>query len=166
MNSARAQRSRRGGRLAAVRRMLRADHGSSAIELAILAPALLVLTMLIVQFALWFQARQAALSAAQEGARDARVLAVRESANTAAWTQQVVNDTMHYYNGLGTRILSNVTATPFTRPDPATGVSMAGVTVSGQLNSLLNMFGGITVTVTVQGPQECFHPVQGGGQCG
>jgi Flp pilus assembly protein TadG len=162
MNHPRPLRSRLGGRLAAVRRLLRADRGSSAVELAILAPALLVLTMIVIQFALWFQARQAALAAAQEGARDARVLAVSESADPAAWTRQVTNDTMHYYNGLGTKILTNVTATPFADPQTA----MAGVTVSGRLNSLLNMFGGITVTVTVQGPQECFHPVQAGGRCG
>ncbi len=164
MNSARAQRSRRGGRLAAVRRMLRADRGSSAIELAILAPALLVLTMIVIQFALWFQARQAALAAAQEGARDARVLSANPAADPG-WPQQVTDDALHFYHGLGTKILHNVTATPFANPQ----AGMAGVTVSGQLNSLLNMFGGITVTVTVQGPQECFHPlhpVTGQGACG
>jgi hypothetical protein len=37
--------------------------------------------------------------------------------------------------------------------------------VSGQLNSLLNMFGGITVTVTVEGPEECFHPLDSAGAC-
>lgn len=143
-------------RLAAIRRLLRADRGSSAIELAILAPALLVLTMVIIQFALWFQARQAALAAAQEGARDARVLAADPGASTT-WQSQVIDDTLHYYNGLGTKILAVTrdTITPFA--DPGTG--MAGVTVSGKLNSLLNMFGGITVTVTVQGPEECFHPL-------
>lgn len=143
-------------RLAAIRRLLRADRGSSAIELAILAPALLLLTMVIIQFALWFQARQAALAAAQEGARDARVLAADPSASKT-WQSQVIDDTLHYYNGLGTKILAVTrdTITPFA--DPGTG--MAGVTVSGSLNSLLNMFGGITVTVTVQGPEECFHPL-------
>jgi Flp pilus assembly protein TadG len=150
----------RAGRLAAVRRLLRGDRGASAVELAILAPALLVLTMIVIQFALWFQARQAALAAAQEGARDARVLSV-DAAADPGWSQQVTDDTLHYYDGLGTKILNNVTASPFANPQ--TGV--AGVTVSGQLNSLLDMFGGITVTVTVEGPQECFHPQLGGGGC-
>lgn len=148
-------------RLAAVRGLLRADRGASAVELAILAPALLVLTVIVIQFALWFQARQAALAAAQEGARDARVLSVNPAADPG-WPQQVTDDALHYYNGLGTRILQNVTAAPFANPQAGT----AGVTVSGKLNSLLNMFGGITVTVTVQGPQECFHPVAAGGGCG
>jgi Flp pilus assembly protein TadG len=154
-----ARRSR-DGRLAAVRGLLRGDRGASAVELAILAPALLVLTMIVIQFALWFQARQAALAAAQEGARDARVLSVDQAADPG-WSRQVTDDTLHYYDGLGTKILNNVTASPFANPQ--TGV--AGVTVSGQLNSLLDMFGGITVTVTVEGPQECFHPQLGGGGC-
>lgn len=150
----------RAGRLAAVRRLLRGDRGASAVELAILAPALLVLTMIVIQFALWFQARQAALAAAQEGARDARVLSVNPAADPG-WSQQVTDQTLHYYDGLGTKILTDVTAVPFANPQQG----LAGVTVSGQLNSLLNMFGGITVTVTVEGPQECFHPQQGGGGC-
>jgi Flp pilus assembly protein TadG len=160
-----ARRPRSGpGRLAAVRGLLRGDQGASAVELAILAPALLVLTMIVIQFALWFQARQAALTAAQEGAREARVFSVNAAADPG-WPQQVTAITMNYYNGLGTKILRNVTATPFANPQ----AGMAGVTVSGKLNSLLNMFGGITVTVTVQGPQECFHPVHpvaGQGACG
>lgn len=162
--SARAHRDQ--GRLAAIRRLLRADRGSSAVELAILAPALLVLTMIVIQFALWFQARQAALAAAQEGARDARVLSVSDSADPQKWENQVIADTKHYYNGLGTKILTNVQPSPFVQPAANGGPAMAGVTVTGQLNSLLNVFGGITITVTVEGPQECFHPVQAGGGCG
>lgn len=158
---ARRSRPRRPGRLAAVRGLLRADRGASAVELAILAPALLVLTMIVIQFALWFQARQAALAAAQEGARDARVLSVNPAADPG-WPQQVTDDALHYYDGLGTNILQDVTATPFANPQ----AGLAGVTISGKLDSLLNMFGGITVTVSVQGPQECFHPIAAGGSCG
>lgn len=148
-------------RLTGLRRLLRDDRGSSAIELAILAPALLILTMIVIQFALWFQARQVALAAAQEGAREARVLSVSANPGGAPWTTQVQGDTLKYYDGLGTHILTNVTVTPVY--DPADGI--AGVTVSGDLNSLLNAFGGMRVTVTVQGPMECFHPVLGGGGC-
>ena len=39
------------------------DRGSSAIELAVLAPALMLICMLILQFGLWFNARQTALAA-------------------------------------------------------------------------------------------------------
>ena len=38
------------------------DRGSSAIELAVLAPALMLICMLILQFGLWFNARPTALA--------------------------------------------------------------------------------------------------------
>ena len=57
---------------AQVLRSARAERGSSAVELAVLAPALMMICMLILQFGLWFNARQAALSAAQAGALVAR----------------------------------------------------------------------------------------------
>jgi Flp pilus assembly protein TadG len=141
-------------------RRLAADRGSSAIELAILAPALLILALIIIQFALWFQARQAALAAAQEGARIARQIA----ANDARWQDQADARTVSYYNGLGTKILTGVTATAVTGNGPD-GTPLVGVTVTGRLNSLLNAVGGMTITVTVEGPEECFHPQGSGGAC-
>jgi Flp pilus assembly protein TadG len=57
------------------------DQGSSAVELAVLAPALMLLCLLIVQFGLWFNARQAALSAAQAGATVAR----EQAATNPGW---------------------------------------------------------------------------------
>ena len=53
------------------------DRGASAVELAILAPALIFVSLLIVQFAIWFDARHAALAAAQQGD-----LVARENAAT------------------------------------------------------------------------------------
>jgi Flp pilus assembly protein TadG len=138
------------------------DRGSSAVELALLAPVLLMLTMLIIQFALWFQARQAALASAQDGARIAREFA---SSEPAGWQGLAETRTTTFYKGLGTGILTGVTVTPATGTG-ANGVRLVGVTVSGQLNSLLNAFGGITVTVTVEGPEECFHPLDNAGACG
>src|SRR3954468_14627745 len=43
------------------------DGGSASLEIAILAPALLLLTFVVVQAGLWFYARNLALAAAQEG---------------------------------------------------------------------------------------------------
>jgi Flp pilus assembly protein TadG len=144
------------------RRLFVGDRGSSAIELALLAPALLILTMLIIQFALWFQARQAALASAQDGARTARTIAF----NDPGWQGPAVSQAQSFYKGLGTRILTGVTATPVGPVQGDGNVPVVGVTVSGHLNSLLNMFGGITVTVTVEGPEECFHPLDNPGVCG
>ena len=53
-------------------RSVSADRGSNVVELAVLAPALMMLCMLILQFGLWFNARQVALAAAQAGATVAR----------------------------------------------------------------------------------------------
>lgn len=44
-----------------------AEAGSSTTELVLLMPVVLLLVMLIVQFGLWFHARQVATAAAQEG---------------------------------------------------------------------------------------------------
>lgn len=144
------------------RRRLSGDRGSSAIELAILAPVLLILSMMIIQFALWFQAREAALAAAEEGAREARELAGAQAAN---WRGQVVSDTNHYWDSLGTGIMSDVQAHPL-QQGQGTGDPIAGVTVTGILQgSLLSMFGNQTISVTVEGPEECFHPLDGGGEC-
>jgi len=153
-------------RVRTVRRLLRSkagERGSSAIELAILAPALLILTMIVIQFALWFQARQAALASAQDGARIAREFAFTEQ---GTWQNLATARAQSYYAGLGTKILSGVTATPVgPQPGPG-GAPLVGVTVTGKLNSLLNAFGGITVTVTVEGPEECFHPLNEPDTCG
>ena len=62
-------------------RTARSDRGSNVVELAVLAPALLMLCMLILQFGLWFNARQAALAAAQAGALVAR----EEAATNSHW---------------------------------------------------------------------------------
>ncbi|MGD0559759.1 MAG: TadE/TadG family type IV pilus assembly protein [Streptosporangiaceae bacterium] len=138
------------------------DRGSSAIELALLAPVLLLLTMLIIQFALWFQARQAALASAQEGARIAREFAFEDQ---GTWENLAVSDTEKYYTGLGTKILSGITVTPIPNGGTSDGTPVVGVTVTGKLNSLLNAFGGVNVTVTVEGPEECFHPLDSDGAC-
>jgi hypothetical protein len=126
-------------------------------------PALLILTMLIIQFALWFQARQAALASAQDGARVARTLAFNDQ---GTWQGLAESKAETFYKGLGTGILTGVTATAVGPVNGAGNVPVVGVTVSGHLNSLLNMFGGITVTVTVEGPEECFHPLDNPGLCG
>lgn len=145
---------------AAVRRA-RAERGASAIELAILAPALLILTMMIIQFALWFQARQAALASAQQGARIAREDAVAKGGCTHTGA---VAESMKYYHGLGTGVLSKPSAQCVAQNGPG-GVPLVGVTMTGRAMGLLSMFGGIPITVTVEGPEECFHPLASGGAC-
>lgn len=144
----------RGGR---ARRVPGQDRGSSAIELAILAPVLLIVVWLTIQFALYTQGRQVALAAAQIGARVAR-----QDANTVpGWQAIAQRSAQDYYQGLGTRVLGggvSVTAT-------VTGPSRVQVTVTGQVASILL---GLPLQIheAAGGPIECFRPdLNGGQQC-
>ncbi len=133
------------------------ERGSSAIELAILAPVLLIVVWLTIQFALYTQGRQVALAAAQIGARVAR-----QDANTVpGWQAIAQRSAQDYYQGLGTRVLGggvSVTAA-------VTGPSRVQVTVTGQVASILL---GLPLQIheTAGGPIECFRPdLNGGQQC-
>lgn len=150
-------RGSRGSRRLA--RLRRDDRGSSVIELAVLAPGFLMIIMLIVQFGLWFNARQAALAAAQAGAQVAR----EDAATTGNWQSLAQQASSSYYDSLNTSLLSSLRANA--HGDPA---SQVFVTVQGPLGySVFNFFGlKWTVTETAGGPVECFRPAAGGGRCG
>jgi Flp pilus assembly protein TadG len=134
------------------------DRGSSAVELAILAPILLLIIFMSIQFALWYQGRQVALAAAQAGSRVAR----QEANVTAAWRSDARNAARNYYGALGTKVLGgNITATPV-----GSAANQVGVRVRGQVVSIV--FGlKLMINVTVSGPVECFRPdLNGGRRCG
>jgi Flp pilus assembly protein TadG len=120
------------------------DRGSSAVELAILGPALIILTLLIIQFALWFDAYHAALAAAREGD-----LVAREEAfvNADQWRTQARNAATSYYQGMDTSVLAKVSAST-----AQTG-TMVSVTVKGSMTALVPL----TISETVTGPIECFR---------
>jgi Flp pilus assembly protein TadG len=131
------------------------DRGSSAIELAILAPILLLLIWLGIQYALYFQGRQVALAAAQIGARVAR-----EDADVVpGWSDQAQQDAVSYYTGLGTKILGPGISAVACISGPGT----VQVTVTGQADSILL---GLSLPIheTAGGPIECFRPDLNGGQ--
>ena len=127
-----------------------------------LAPAFLGVVMLIVQFGLWFDARQIALAAAQVGARVAREEYFDEH---NAWSGDATSAATSYYNGLNTHLLGTLTATPVMGLQ--NGTPDVGVTVSGPLGfSVFSWFGTTwTITETVTGPAECFHPAALDGAC-
>jgi Flp pilus assembly protein TadG len=131
------------------------DRGASAVELAVLAPVLLILIWLIIQYALWFQARQVALAAAQEGDRWAR-----QNANTTlGWEAIAAQHAKDYYNGLGTKVLGNGIGATARQSGPG----QVEVVVTGQVASI--MFGlPLSITEAVSGPIECFRPDVGTGQ--
>jgi Flp pilus assembly protein TadG len=136
---------------------LRGDRGASAIELVILAPALIFVSMLVVQFALWLDASHAALAAAQEGDRAARETA---ASSAGGWQQTATKVAMNYYHGLDTSVLGNVSVSQVSRDAAANTVA---VTVSGRLAGIFPL----TVSETVSGPVECFRTAASGGtNCG
>ncbi len=149
--------SRRGAVRAWARRRGLGERGASAVELAILAPVMLFATMLIIQFALWFNARHAALAAAQAGARIAR----EEAAANPQWRADAVLEATTYYNALGTRLLTSVQVPP---PTVDVATNQVFVTVTGQLAGILPLH--MTIAETAGGPVECFRPAGGGGACG
>src|SRR2546429_3545965 len=97
--SAPGARGRRGGWQR--RRGVARDQGSSAVELAILAPTVLLIIWLSVQFAFWYQGRQVALAAAQAGDRLAR----QEAYVIPSWRQDAEDRAASYYGELGTKVL-------------------------------------------------------------
>jgi len=136
-----------------------ADRGSSAVELAVLAPALMMTCMHTLQLGLRFNARQTALAAAQAGAVAAR----QEAASKPGTRQSDAQGTARqYYQKLNSKLLKQVNAT--------TAAAAGGnvyVTVSGQVAvSVFPFFGlHLTVSATAGGPVECFGPAGQGGAC-
>jgi Flp pilus assembly protein TadG len=134
-----------------LRAVVTSDRGTSAVELAVLAPALMMISMLILQLGLWFNARQVALAAAQAGARVAR----EQAATNPDWAGAARTAAAQYYHGLHSSLLSQLTA-------QASGNAQTNVyvTVSGPLGySVFGFFGlNLTISATAGGPVECFRP--------
>ena len=133
------------------------DRGSSAIELAILAPMLLAMIWLTIQYALYYQGRQVALAAAQLGAR----VASQDADTVPGWTGLAERSSENYYQGLGTKVLgSHISAVAV-----ASGQGQVRVTVTGHAASI--MFGlNLTIHESAGGPIDCFRPdLNGGQQC-
>src|SRR5262249_38023547 len=140
-------------------RAARSDPGSTAVELAVLAPALMMICMLILQFGLWFNARQTALAAAQAGA----VVARREAAGEPGrWQADAQGTARQYYQRLNSKLLRQVNAATATAPG-----GNVYVTVSGQVAvSVFPFFGlHLGVSATAGGPVECFRPASQSGAC-
>lgn len=136
-------RARDAATLRAARRPL-GERGSTSVELAIAFPVILLLLMTLIQAALWYYARSAALGAAEEGARQGRLQpASVDRARSAA--QDFLTRTAH---DLLTRTAVEVSASPTT----------IQVTVTGTSPSLFPGVGGWSVAQTAVGPVERATP--------
>lgn len=130
------------GRHGVLRRRPTGQRGSAAVELVLLTPLLMVLVLLVVQFALWQHARQVLLAAAQEGARAARAQGgTAEEGRTRA---------LDYIEEIGPDLVSS----------PAVEVNRSLDIVSVQVRGqAVNIVPGLPlrVTATSAGPVERFR---------
>lgn len=123
----------------------RRDRGSTAVELVLLAPALMFAIFLLIQTALYMHARQVALAGAQQGARLART-----SAADPVSVERTRTATVDYLGQLAGGVLSDpavlITRTP--------GAARVDVTAQA-----LSIVPGIRLTVRAHsaGPTEMFR---------
>lgn len=121
----------------------RRDAGAVSLEIAILAPALLLVVFTIVQTGLWFYARNLAHAAAQEGVTAAAGFGARPDAGTSrakAFLAQQAGDS------LTRTVVSSAGSTATQVRIEVTGVSL----------SVLPGVNGIAVTESVTAPVERF----------
>jgi Flp pilus assembly protein TadG len=131
------------------------EVGSSAIELAILAPLLLAMIWMTIQYALYYQGRQVALAAAQLGVR----YASQHETSQPDWRIAAQLKSENYYQGLGTRVLGpHITANAY-----ISGPGQVRVTVTGSAASILLGLN-LTIHETAGAPIECFRSFANGGQ--
>lgn len=134
------------GRTDTSRRNMRSEDGASVVETVLIAPALLFLLMLVVQFGLVAFAQSAARSAAEDGAARARQFNGTTTAARAA-TYRELHD-------LGGGIVADPTVSVTRSP------TTAAVTVTGTVLTLIPGFGFRVHEVSV-GPVERFVPPAG-----
>lgn len=120
-------------------------------ELAILAPAILVLIFLCIQTALWLYGRSVALNAAEEGV--SRLRLVQPPVYTPAVGEQVRADIQSYAQQLGGTALQNATV-PFPAYNEPPGI--VSFTVTGETVSLVPGLK-LKVTRTATGQIEQFE---------
>ncbi len=119
------------------------DAGTSAVELVITMPALLIAVLTVIQIALWMHAQHVALAAAQDGVRVARAYGGTEEDARAR--------TLENLDRLGPSILRDRTVEVTHTENTAT------VTIRGTATSILGIFT-LPVHERAQGPIERFIP--------
>lgn len=135
-------RRRRGVRQR-IRQVVGEDRGSATAELAVATPLLLLMVMLIVQFAMWSHASHVAQAAAAQGLDAARL----PNGTGADGTRKA------------TGLISQLAGGPLTQPrvDATRDATSVTVTVSGTVTSVVP-FLVLPVRATAVGPVERFTP--------
>lgn len=124
------------------------DAGYSTVEAVITLPVIIILTMLVVQFALLWHGRHLAHAAAEEGLRAGSGY----QSNAGAGRSEADK----YLHALAPRMLSRTRVTASRNTDTAT------VRVQAHVLSVIP-FGSFDVDETVSGPVERFVARQAGG---
>jgi Flp pilus assembly protein TadG len=114
-------------------RRLRGDRGSSAIELSIVAPVVVLLIFSTVQFALWLYGRNVALAAAREGVSQLRLASAD---NGPAAEDKTESDVARYARTVGGESLLN----PDVTADYNDREGRAVVTVKGDVVTLVPLW--------------------------
>ncbi|GAA4578851.1 hypothetical protein GCM10023194_02820 [Planotetraspora phitsanulokensis] len=135
------------------------DRGASVVELALIMPIVLVVMLVMVQFALVFHARQIADGAARVGARVARAAGTGPGAGN--WQAAAESQAQSRVALVGAKVLENASVQAWQQGD------QRGVTVTGDVVSAVPLLPGMTFTITSRfgGPIECFRPDDGTGDC-
>lgn len=125
------------------------ERGASAVELAIVAPGLLLLIFLGVQTGLWLFGRNVAEQSAREAVSRLRVVVVGSDVTSALAAAQVQAE--NYVRTVGGRLVLDPTATA-----SPVGEARVRVTVTGSAVSLVP---GLTLTVrgSAEGDVEQFQ---------
>lgn len=121
----------------------RGEKGTSAVELVLYMPLLMIAIIITVQFALIYLANQAASAAAREAGRVARVTGDAGKGEAKG---------LSYAGYLGGGVLENVSVNV-----QQVGEDQMRVTVSGSAPQLLPFLSSPRVTEEVQGPIEEFR---------
>ncbi|GLZ03970.1 hypothetical protein Acsp03_14360 [Actinomadura sp. NBRC 104412] len=132
-------------------RVPRGDRGASSLEWALLTPILILVMLVVVQFAMVYHARHVALAAAQSGARVARTQPVGGGWEGAA-REKAAGDVQK----IGRDLISGL------RVETGEVGDQRWVEVSGEAVRVVP-FMTFRVRQRSQGPIECFRPDVGEG---
>lgn len=140
-DKARAERRRISGRWQCHSRRWSQDRGESSIQMAIVFPFVILVTVAVVQAAMWVHARNIALTAAREGVAAARTYQSSEGAGAAR-----AREALGRIAGDSLRGPSVSTA--------GTSATAVTVTVTGSAPSMLPGLSGLSVSQSASAPRE------------
>ncbi|MEU9033363.1 TadE family protein [Streptomyces sp. NPDC048352] len=117
------------------------DRGEASIQMAIVFPFVILITVAVVQAAMWFHARSIALTAAREGVAAARVYQAPEGAGAARAREALGRIA-------GDSLASSAVSTS------GSSTTEVRVTVTGTAPSLIPGLSGLSVSQTAGAPRE------------